>query len=175
MERAPVNRLFFVCPTDHLEVPIRKQFMGEAFFCSALGVHFEFDIQMQFDLWDLIGENAIEQVIFVSAITNVFYKEAFENPESSGFSIIESLAQTRKKDSNHMKDLQHFFPNLHALAASHLAEQKERLLSSNYLGNLLASEHVAVGAYVYEPRKEAYYHLEEVKKKGEVLSNISFN
>lgn len=174
-EGARHNVLFFACPTDNLELLLRKRCKGEVFFCTALGVHFEFDSEMQHGIWELICENAVDQVIFLSAVNNVFYKQAFEKRRKCSYPVNESLAKTRKKVCGHSVRSGVFFPNIHSLVAGHLTEQIEHLLSTEYLGARLMTEQIAVEACVYDPQNEMYHSLEEIEQKGELLSNISCN
>jgi len=175
MEKNLVKRLFLVCPTDSMELIIRNKFMGEPFFVTALGAYFEFDLQEQLDLWDLICENRITQIVFVSSIDNLFYWRTFEKHRKHHYPIDKALARTWKKISENRLEPGVFFPNVHLLAARHLANQKKRLLSTDYIGGHLSKENVAVKAYVYHPQEEVFYSLAEIEERGCLLNSISCN
>ena len=174
-ENTAKNSLFLVCPMDRMEPLIRDKFSGEAFFCSALGVYFEYDIQTQFSLWDLIRENRIDRVIFATSVNNVFYRQAFKKIATTTYPINETLADTRKQLADHLMSSDVLFPNFHLLAAQHMANQKERLLTTQYLGAKLTKGNVEVKAYVYQPQEGVFYNLGEVEKRGHLLSKVSCN
>ena len=116
-----INRLFLVCPTDGMEPLIRKEFEGEAFFYTALGACFEFDIQTENSLWEMILDNDIRQIVFLSSTSNVFYQDAFSKQQKRDYPIDVALAKTRKSIFHHKS----FTPNVHLLAANHLKSQKK--------------------------------------------------
>ncbi len=166
-----LSRLFLVCPTDNIEQVVRKNFEGEAFFYTALGVHFEFDRQTESDLWEIIVEKSIDQVVFVSSIENVFYEDAFGNARKRNYQIDAVLTKARMKISKPTS----IAPNIHLLVAVHLASQKSRLLSTEYLGHQLTNRDIPVDICVYQPRTESFHSLGEIDEKGHLLDGISSN
>ncbi len=167
--------LFLVCPTDNMEQLILNNFKGEAFFYTALGVYFEFDFRTESRLWELICENGINQIIFVSTIHNIFYQHAYARKGKHNFPIDKVLAETKKKISKNLIQPEAFGSNFHLLAAKHLRNQKKRLLSSPYLGEHLKKEKIPVKAYVYEAHEKIFYHLREIEQRGYLLNSISNN
>lgn len=171
----PRTRLFLVCPTDSLEVLIRKKFMGDAFFCTALGVYFKFDHQLQNDLWDLIKDNGIEEVILVSSVDNVFYRQAFNKRHKYNYPVNKVLSRMEEGQSGQLNCSGAFFSNLYSLVSNHLTDQKERLLSTDHLGSNLTYENIAVKAYAYQPFEEVYYTPHEIQRRGSLLNGVSCN
>lgn len=160
-----------VCPTDGMEQLIRKKFEGEAFFYTALGLYFEFEIQSENDLWQLIVNNSVKQVVFVSSIKNVFYSDAFARNRKQCYSIDEALDKTLKSNIKHPS----FVPNIHLLAAKHLENQKQRLLSTGYLGYQIVQAGIPVEAYVYKPQTKSFCSLNEVNARGSLLNDFCAN
>ena len=175
LKSTSIRSLFLICPTDNLEQDISNDFAGEAFFCTALGGYFEFDLETQSNIWDLICEKGINQIVFVSGINNVFFKHAFEKNVKHDFRVDEALSKTKKKIFKHLIYPEVFSSNFHLLAAHHLANQKNRLLSTSYLGGYLKREEILVKAYVYQPEDNFFYPLNKIEEKGYLLSGISYN
>ena len=167
--------LFLICPTDNLEQDISNDFPGEAFFCTALGGYFEFDLETQSNIWDLICEKGINQIVFVCGINNVFFKHAFEEKVRHNYRVDEALSKTKKKIFKHLMYPGVFSSNFHLLAAHHLANQKKRILATLYLGNQLKREKIFVKAYVYQPEGHFFYPLNEIEEKGYLMQRISYN
>ncbi len=175
LKTSSVKRLFLICPTDCLEEPILNHFAGEGYFYTALGAYFEFDFMAQSSLWDLICEHTIEQVVFVTAIDNVFYQDVFNKNVKHNYPVDEALAKVKKEISKHQIQPEVFSSNFHLLVAKHLKSQKKRLLSSSYLGNRLSEEKITIDAYAYQPEKRLFSSYHEIEKMGYMLNNISNN
>lgn len=169
------RRLFFICPTDCIETKIRGEFSGKVFFCSALGLYFKLDFQMQKNLKDLISENCIDQVIFVSDLNNTFYKQTLDETKKLRYTTNGLLSKSREKEPYQPIAQNVFFPNLHSLAANHVQEQKKRLLSSDFLGKYLISENIEVKGYIYQSSKDDYFSLEEIENLGHLFNSIASN
>ncbi|MEL7219878.1 MAG: hypothetical protein AAGJ93_01085 [Bacteroidota bacterium] len=169
------KKLFLVCPTDHMEMLIREKFHGESFFCTALGLYFELDERTQYKLWELIAENNIEQLLFVSRLNNIFYQQAFSDKPQYNYSVSLALAKTRRNLASQSSLKMEAFPNLHRLAAQHIVNQQMRLLASSYLGNHLITRNIEVNACLYQASQQIFYSLSEVEQRGNLLSNISAN
>ena len=175
LRTSSVQRLFLVCPTDCIEQTILNDFKGKAFFCTALGVYFEFDFVMQSNLWDLICEQSIKQVVFVTAIDNVFYENVFNEKLKLNFPADEALAGVKKRISKHLIQPGVFSSNYHLLVANYLKNQSRRLMSSSYLGSRLRSEKISVNAYVYDPMKKHFSSCRKTEQMGNLINSISPN
>lgn len=168
-EKRTENRLFLICPTDHLEYPIRAQTTGVQYFYTALGTRFEYDNQSQMDLLGLIRAHEIEKVVYVSAINNVFLDKnvASEPP---------NLMDTGETDfTQHKQPSQVFFPNYYQMVVNHLSYQRVRLLSSSYVGSHLIQSRIEVKAYVFHPRRALFQSLVEIKRKACLFDHMSCN
>ena len=158
-----------------MELIIPKHFAGEAFFHTAIGVYFEFDIQAQFEIWDLVLKHGIKQIVFATAINNVFYKDACKRYPAHNYSVTKVLTQTRKSISHDHKSGDELFPNFHLLAAQHLANQKNRLMSSSYIGAQLKQVRIEVSALVYHPQRQSFSSLHATEVRGKLLNIASCN
>lgn len=145
--------LFLICPTDSMEKSILTHFSGVGYFYTALGVYFEYDFTMQSELWELICEHRIEEVVFVTAFNNVFFVDVSNKNVKHSYPVDEALAEAKSRISKHLIQPEVFSSNYHLLVANHLKHQKRRLLSTNYLGSRLKKEKIMVNAYAYHPEK----------------------
>lgn len=174
ISRISIKKLFLVCPTDGMEQPILNHFKGDAFFYTSLGANFDFEFIEQSEIWNLICEQRIEMLVFVTAMNNVFYNHALDKNTNLDFIVNEQLVKP-----NYMyKDLNHsevFFSNNYLIVAQHLKNQKQRLLSTSFLGNRLQEEKILVDAYVYQHEKMIFTNYLEIEKTGHFLNNISSN
>ncbi len=167
--------LFFVCPTDRIEALIEKKYRGEAYFYSALGVYVEFDFKTQHDLIDMISTNRIDQIVFISSMGNAFYKRALDEPQKWNYPVSKALVRAREKNAGQCLYSPAFFSNPYRLVAGYLQDQKERLLSTDYLGKYVEKEAISVEVYAFQPHKGEYYSPEELCKTGQLLERISVN
>ena len=167
--------LFLICPTDNMEQIIKNGFAGNAYFYTALGVYFRFELEDQLNLWDIIKDNSIDQVVFVTSIDNRFYKEALRDKTKQHSPILQSLNKTKMKLPNYEMRATAITSNLHLLASYHLKDQIKRLLSTDYLGTFLRSEEVKVTACIYAPYRQQFCGLSEMEMKGHLINDICYN
>ncbi len=168
------SSLYLVCPLDYLEYSIKTSFNGDAYFCTALGVYFEFDLDTQFNLWNIIHENNIGQVVLVTSLNNPLYKKAFENEVECSDHLAKSLYKTCMKiGSNRLMNL--FHQNLYLLVYWHLKKQMTRLMRTEYLGKKIKSNGMLLKAFIRQPKQNRFCDLEEMAWKGHLFNNISYN
>jgi len=67
------NCLFLICPTDYMESLLTTSFLGQAFFYTALGVCFQWDITTQKNLIDFIRKEKIKQIVLITKMNNKFF------------------------------------------------------------------------------------------------------
>jgi len=169
------NRLFLTCPTDGMEQPILKEFKGESFFYTALGVYLELDFKAQSSLWNLIYENDINQIVFVSSVDNIFYKNLLEERGKHNSPVDRILYHTQRRIFYQFTPLEAFSSHYYLLAASYLKDQVKRLLSTDYLGAHLIKEQIAVEAFVYHPEDKVFYDHHDIEEKRYLLNTFSYN
>lgn len=169
------NRLFLICPTDHIQKRVLDNFQGCAFFCSALGVYFEFDEETQYKIAEVVGRKGIDEIIFISDFNNIFYRQTHDHSVFGHYSIREALQKTKEKLSIHLQDPRVFSLNRHLLISNHLKDQRNRLLETSYLGELLEQSNIQVRAYIYYPTEHRFLNLEQLESKGHLLSDIAHN
>lgn len=75
------KHLFFICPTDHLEVIINNTFKQENYFYSSLANSLMLDIDMVGHLNDLIETTYISEITFVLSDDNKIIREALINKD----------------------------------------------------------------------------------------------
>ncbi len=169
------KRLFLICPTDGIEAPIRNNFIGSVYFYSALGAYFNFDAQTQNSIWQLINDKMIDQVVMVTAITNVFYQQTFSKDQFTNYPINRVLSKMNNTIDDGAMSMEAIFPNYHLLAAKYMKDQKKRLLSTSFLGNCLEKKNIPFYAYIFHPSDKVFSSLDETEKRGYLLNGILCN
>jgi len=171
-----MRTLFLVCPTDNLELPVRKAFDGDIYFHTALGVHFEFEMNMQLELWQFIEEHNIDRVSFITSIQNVFYRRGPDHQEKQrNQSLGQVLDRLRETIFEAEVSAVSWFPYIQRIALKHLENEQRRLLSTEYLGSQLINANIDVNAYLFRPQKEIFHSLEEMNQQAHLLSYASLN
>lgn len=82
------GHLHFICPTDHLEPLINKNFKAKNYFVSTLGNSLVLDMETMLGLVDLLDNNMVTKITFVLANDNSIIKDAVEK---KAFSDIEGI------------------------------------------------------------------------------------
>lgn len=72
------GHLFFICPTDNLELIINVFFKQKNFFCTSLGNSFAFKIAEMGQIKEMIIKHNIQEVSFVLSDDNCVISDAIE-------------------------------------------------------------------------------------------------
>ncbi|MBQ4821850.1 hypothetical protein [Aquimarina sp. MMG016] len=73
------KRLYFICPTDHLESVINKAFKQENYYCTSLGNSIRFTSEMVGQINALITTKEIKEITFVLSSNNHIITDALKN------------------------------------------------------------------------------------------------
>jgi len=85
------GHLYFVCPTDHLETLINKNFKGQNYFISTLGNSLVFDTKTMLGITDLLNKRVVKAITFILASDNNIIADGIENKQFSDVNGIEKL------------------------------------------------------------------------------------
>lgn len=75
------NRLYMICPTDHLEYIIREKFDGQKYFYTSLGNSFSIEANEVNEMIQVIRKNKIEEITFIISENNKIILDAINNQE----------------------------------------------------------------------------------------------
>jgi len=160
------NCLFLICPTDHIEDVLDQTCSHKAYFYTALGANFNWDLVTQQCLIELIENQKIDQLIFVTKNTNHFYKETVESKnEYSSFRIDKSLIHLEKTLPNCFLKQSHPILKTMLLASRHLQKQYQNILETTILGKDLKQKGIVTKSFVYHPDTEVFYTPRMIEKK----------
>lgn len=77
------KHLYFICPTDHLESVINKNFRRENYYCTSLGNSITFDSKTIEQINTLIETRQIREITFVLSHNNYIVSDALKNQDYS--------------------------------------------------------------------------------------------
>ena len=122
------GKLFLICPTDFIELPIRKEFKSECFFYTALGLNFHWDNYCIGEILHLLDRYAINDIVFVSNFRNKFYLDSLNEEKAlkSSPSVLE-LYETLKSVEPKIYFNTCNDEKMKVLASKHLFEQERKL------------------------------------------------
>ncbi len=169
------NTLFLICPTDHMEGVLRHTCRNEAFFYTALGANFRWDIDIQQSLVNIIENQKITQVIFITKNTNLFYREVLEPEVEPFFNVNRTLLQLDKTLPKYFLNQSHPILRIMLLASRHLQKQQKYLLETSILGKAFKEHRVVTQSFVYYTDNEVFYPPGIIEKKVLLYGKLSPN
>ena len=75
------SHLYFICPTDNLELEINKTFRYQNLFYTSLGNSVVFDKDIINEIEQLILKHAVQEISFVLSMTNLIISDALKNQD----------------------------------------------------------------------------------------------
>ncbi len=169
------NCLFMICPTDHLESVLRKTSSNKAYFYTALGANFRWDIDTQQSLITLIEDQNITQVIFTTKYTNLFYREVLEPEIEPFFTINETFLQIDKTLPDYFLNQSHPVLRIMLFASRHLQRQQNNILETSILGKAIKYNNIFTQSFVYHPGTQIFYPPKVIEKKVLLYGKVSPN
>ncbi len=169
------NCLFLICPTDHIEIILRQTCSTNAFFYTALGANFRWDIDTQKNLITLIENQKVAQIVFVTKYTNMFYKEILEPEIEPFFHVSETFLQLDKTLPDYLLNQSHPILRTMLLASRHLQAQQKYMLETTILGKVLKHNEVTTQSFVYHPNNQIFYPPKIIENKVLSHGQISLN
>jgi len=169
------NCLFLICPTDHIEGFLGQVYAKKAYFYTALGASFNWDIPTQNSLVTLIENHKIHSIVFITKYTNIFYKEALESSCESLFQVNDILLGINETLPNYLLKQSHPILRTMLLASRHLQRQKKHILQTSILGRILKQKNITIKSLVYHTDSEMFYTPEMIEKKVLLHSKIYLN
>ncbi len=169
------NCLFMICPTDNLESVLRQSCSSKAFFYTALGANFRWDIDTQQSLITLIENQKITQVIFITKYTNIFYREVLEPEIEPFFNVSETLLQMDRTLPDYFLNQSHPILRIMLFASRHLQRQQKHIIETPILGKALKKNIISIQSFVYHPKNRIFYPPRIIEKKALLYSKLSPN
>ena len=147
------KHLYFVCPSDNLEVLIEKNFPQENYFLSSLGNSISFSSDFIEEVNALIESKGIEKITFVLSEDNKFIHDGIKN---QNFDNINDLRKLYKNISDHKRLTTKVYleQNTQKLITIYLLNQKINEMNLN-LSKWLSSK-VNVDAKIYSRNNNSF-------------------
>ena len=147
------KHLYFVCPSDNLEVLIEKNFPQENYFLSSLGNSISFSSDFIEEVNALIESKGIEKITFVLSEDNKFIHDGIKN---QNFDNINDLRKLYKNISDHKRLTTKVYleQNTQKLITMYLLNQKINEMNLN-LSKWLSSK-VNVDAKIYSRNNNSF-------------------
>ncbi|WP_299255554.1 hypothetical protein [uncultured Aquimarina sp.] len=164
-----------ICPTDNIESILRQTYSGKAFFHTALGANFRWDIDTQKSLLTLIENQKITQVVFITKYMNIFYREVLEPEIEPFFNANETLLQLDKTLPDFFLNQSHPILRIMLLASRHLQKQQRYMLETSVLGKSLKHNKIITESFVYQTNNLIFYPPETIEKKVLLYGKLSPN
>jgi len=170
------NCLFLICPTDAMEPLLAKRFKGQAFFYTALGAYFEWDLSTQENLISLIKRRNIKQIVVLTKMTNTFFVEKLKVKYNlANYSVEKSLQFIEDALPKHWGYWDKTLSRQRLFATTYIEEQKSRLLSTPYLGTLMKERKIPVTSFLYDGDEGRFLKTESMKQQIQLFESISIN
>ncbi|SEL63976.1 hypothetical protein SAMN04487910_2882 [Aquimarina amphilecti] len=169
------NCLFLICPTDYMENVLNRICSTKAFFYMSLGASFSWDIATQKNLIQLIEEQKITQIVFVTKYSNLFYKEVLEPNSEPFLTVYDTLLKLDKTLPDYFLNQSHPILRVMLLASRHLQSQQKHILETSLLGNLIKQKKIITQSFVYHPNNEVFYTPKTIENKVLLYGDLSPN
>lgn len=142
-----MKRLFFICPTDCMEVVINNAFDGDNYFVSSLGNSLSLDASQLEEISALIETEGIKEVHFVLSYDNRVLHDAFGEQQFSGIGELNRFYHEIANQSMHSVLLWQTNSRRKAALLSHLNTKAKELHSKL---NSWLSDTIRFGTKVYD-------------------------
>ena len=170
------NCLFLICPTDGMEPLLAKRFSGQAFFYTALGAYFEWDLPTQESLIALIKRRNIKQIAVLTKITNTFFMDKLKVKYNlANYSVEKSLQFIEDSLPEHWNHWEKSISKQRLLATTYIEEQKLRLMGANSLGTLINDGKIPVTSFLYDDEAGKFLKTASLTKQIQLFETISIN
>ena len=159
------KHLFFICPTDYLEVIINDTFDKESYFCTALGNSVAFNPKTIEYIIGLLESEKIRAITFILSDDNEIINNALYHKDLPKINRLVNLYDTIKYQKNRIslltrkKDILPLFVSFHLNFK--ITELKKRLKETWF------SDEIEINAKVYNRRTQKFFHLESNNFKRE--------
>lgn len=169
------NCLFLICPTDCIEALISINFKGQAFFYTALGACFEWDIKTQKSLVETIAKKNIRQITLVTKMNNTFFMDKIKVKYNlANYSIEEALQDIEDKLPQHFTFWDKL-PKLKILATHHLKQEQQKLVNITILGDFISSKNILVNSFLYNDENQKFIKSKTLRQQIIFFEEFSIN
>ena len=142
-----MNRhLYFVCPTDHLEIVIDNHFQGKNYYVTSLGNSINFDSEQAEEINSLIEAKNITEIHFVLSNNNKIIKDSLKNKTFNNIQELNGFYDIITKQKKRIEVLWHKFDNQNPIISYYLnlKIQELKLQMNDWL-----SDKVKINAKIY--------------------------
>ena len=159
------KHLYFICPTDYLEVIINNTFDKESYFCTALGNTIAFNNKTIEYIKGLLESERIRAITFILSDDNEIISNALYHRDLPKINRLENLYDTIKYQKNRIslltrkKDILPLFVSFHLNLK--INELKKSLKETWFLNE------IQIDAKVYNRKTQKFFHLESNNFKRE--------
>ena len=94
------NNLFFICPTDHLEMTINDTFKDENYFYTSLGNSVSFGPDLAKQLTEIVEAKNIKKVFFMLSYDNPIVLNGMKSKLPSSYLRMKGFYSEIAKESN---------------------------------------------------------------------------
>jgi len=139
------SHLYFICPTDHLELIIDNAFLGDSYFFASLGNSMVFDEDLCFEIGNLMELKGIQAITFILSDKNKVIRDALLYQDFSRFGRLKGLYDeiTNHKEQSRSQGIQD--ARIHELALSvHLDSKVKELMMK------MPAQNLNVDAMIYD-------------------------
>lgn len=146
------GHLFFVCPTDNLELVINRAFKEDNYYFTSLGNSLEFCQQEVEEINALIETKGIREVTFTLSTNNTIFKNAVENDHVQFNRLKKFYGEISilKQQSMRIWKPDHIQVPIVAHYLNHLIQEIKPILSD------WLSDQVKVNAKIYNPTQNSF-------------------
>ncbi len=139
--------LYFICPTDHLEVIINNSFTEDSYFCTALASSVNFNNDTIGYIKDLLESMNIRKITFILSDNNQIINKALTKEEFSKTERLNNLYNEIKNQKNRFSLLIQKKELIFSIISYYLNKKIKGL--KNELKYLWFSDHIEINAKMY--------------------------
>lgn len=99
------RKLYFICPTDHLESIINNKFPEENFFYTSLVNSVNFNLKNTLEISRLVNSKEISEINFVLSINNVFVEDALNKQLFNGTRGLKKFYNSVRDNTEFVKSI----------------------------------------------------------------------
>lgn len=148
------NHLYFICPTDNLEVIINKTFKENNYYFTSLANTIMFDVDEVGHISSLIETEQISKITFVLSDDNQIIKEVLHNKDYSNTEWMKKFhlyINSQKKRFNLLTNKQHSTTPILSYYLNSSVKKLKHELSAFWFSN-----QVTVDATIYDRKKNRF-------------------
>lgn len=129
------RKLYFICPTDHLETIINNKFPEENYFYTSLVNSVDFNLKNTLEISRLIEAKEISEINFVLSINNAFIRDALNKQLYSSLRGLKQFYFSVKEQKEYAKSIWYSNDVRIPIISNYLNSQIRLFLNQTYCEN----------------------------------------